>query len=236
MNESIRLSKQLAKLVSCSRREAELYIKGGWVRVDGEVIEEPHFKVLDQTIELHSMAKAVPLEPATMVFHHPVEADPAMALQCITPASHVENDSSLVRMLKSHFIGLTQPLPLQPGASGIVAFTQDWRVQRKLTEDADRMEEEYNVEVDGELAEDHFAKLRHGLIFEGKPLKPVKVSWQSEARLRFAIKNPRPGQIRFACEQVGLKVLSMKRLRIGRIALSKMPPGQWRYLGAQEQF
>jgi len=38
------------------------------------------------------------------------------------------------------------------------------------------------------------------------------------------------------CEQVGLKVISIKRLRIGRIPLRKMPAGQWRYLPVSERF
>jgi len=38
------------------------------------------------------------------------------------------------------------------------------------------------------------------------------------------------------CESVGLKVLSMKRIRLGRIPLGKLPPGQWRYLHAGERF
>ena len=47
-----RLSKRLARELPCSRREAELYIAGGWVRVDGRIVEEPQFKVVDERIEL----------------------------------------------------------------------------------------------------------------------------------------------------------------------------------------
>ena len=52
MTEPIRLSKRLAELVGCSRREAELYIEGGWVQVDGQTVEAPYFKVQTQRIEL----------------------------------------------------------------------------------------------------------------------------------------------------------------------------------------
>jgi 16S rRNA U516 pseudouridylate synthase RsuA-like enzyme len=48
MSDPIRLSKRLIELVGCSRREAELFIEGGWVTVDGEVIDEPQFKVDQQ--------------------------------------------------------------------------------------------------------------------------------------------------------------------------------------------
>jgi len=43
---------RLAEMRSCSRREAELYIAGGWVRVDGQVVEEPQFMVAQQQVEL----------------------------------------------------------------------------------------------------------------------------------------------------------------------------------------
>ncbi len=71
MTDPIRLSKRLAELTACSRREAELYIEGGWVSVDGEVIEEPQFKVLDQRVELLPGARAETIEPATLLLHKP---------------------------------------------------------------------------------------------------------------------------------------------------------------------
>ena len=67
-------------------------------------------------------------------------------------------------------------------------------------------------------------------------LPPCKVSWQNETRLRFAIKAVQGGQLRAMCEQVGLEVVSIRRLRIGRISLGKLPVGQWRYLAAGERF
>ncbi|NQD93863.1 RNA-binding protein, partial [Pseudomonas sp. CrR25] len=71
MTDPIRLSKRLIELVGCSRREAELYIEGGWVLVDGQVVEEPQFKVLAQRVELHPDAVAAPLEPVTLLLHVP---------------------------------------------------------------------------------------------------------------------------------------------------------------------
>ncbi len=235
MTESVRLAKRLAHLLPCSRREAELYIQGGWVRVDGVAVEEPQFRVTDQNIELDPQAKAEPLEPATILLHQLPEADPGMAAQLISPASHAPDDRSR-RILKAHFVRLSPTLPLQPGAGGLAVFTQDRRVLRKLTEEADRIEQEYIVEVAGTLAPGGLELLQHGLSFDGRALPPNKVSWQNEDRLRFALKDPRPGQIRDVCEQVGLRVLSMKRIRIGRLPMAKLQPGQWRYLDRRERF
>lgn len=236
MTEPLRLSKRLARLLPCSRREAELYIKGGWVQVDGRVVDEPHFRVTDQNIVLLPHARAEPVTPATILFHCPADCAPDDAVQLITPGSHVPDDPSDIAMLNSHFKRLSPALPLQTGAGGLTAYTQDRRVLRKLTEDAGGIEQEYNVEVAGELAAEGMKLLRHGLRFDGRTLPPCKVSWQSENRLRFALKDPRPEQIRDACEQVGLQVLAMKRIRIGRVPLAKLPPGQWRYLDVRERF
>jgi 23S rRNA pseudouridine2604 synthase len=54
--------------------------------------------------------------------------------------------------------------------------------------------------------------------------------------LRFAVKNPQPGQIEHQCEGVGLEVRAIKRLRIGGVSMSKLLPGQWRYLAPGERF
>ena len=54
--------------------------------------------------------------------------------------------------------------------------------------------------------------------------------------LRFALKGERPGQIAYLCECVGLQVEAMKRIRIGRVAMSSLPVGQWRYLLPHEKF
>jgi len=238
MTDPIRLAKRLAELVHCSRREAELYIAGGWVKVDGEVVEEPQFMVSAQKVDLHPDATLVPVEPVTILFHQPsdaqINADSIKQLLC--DDTRAADDHSGIRLLKQHFFRLTQCTPLELHASGLSVFTQDFRVTRKLTDDAATIEQEYVVEVAGELVPDGLKLLNHGLSFNGKPLPPVKVSWQNETRLRFALKGVKPGQIAHMCKAVGLQVSSMKRLRIGRVSMSKLPVGQWRYLMPYEKF
>jgi 23S rRNA pseudouridine2604 synthase len=126
-------------------------------------------------------------------------------------------------------------------ASGLMVLTQDGRVWRRLSEDGDEIEQEYLVEVSGEIAAYGLRKLSHGLQYNGRPLPPCKVSWQNEIRLRFAIKGVQGGQLRDMCAQVGLDVVAMRRLRVGKIPIGKgpdgaMPPGQWRYLPIGERF
>jgi len=239
MSDSIRLSKFLVELISCSRREAELYISGGWVMVDGQVVDKPQFMVSQQEkVELHPEASLTPLAPVTILFHQtPVAGmDANAAQQLICADTRTADDPSGIRITQQHFVRLKQCIPLEKNASGLLVFTQDFRVERKLIDDAATIEQEYIVEVAGELSADGLKQLNHGLNFNGRPLPPIKVSWQNEARLRFALKGVQPGQIAHMCKSVGLQVLAMKRIRIGRMSMAKLQPGLWRYLMPYERF
>jgi 23S rRNA pseudouridine2604 synthase len=80
------------------------------------------------------------------------------------------------------------------------------------------------------------ALLRHGLSLDGQALKPAQVDWQNPEQLRFVLTEGKKRQIRRMCEQVGLHVVGLKRIRIGRVVLGNLPVGQWRFLGVDERF
>ena len=86
------------------------------------------------------------------------------------------------------------------------------------------------------LPDSELKRLNHGLWLDGKPLLPAKVRWQNEDQLSFTLREGKKRQIRRMCEAVGLKVLGLKRVRIGKVKLGDLPTGQWRYLSADEQF
>ena len=99
-----------------------------------------------------------------------------------------------------------------------------------------KLEQEYLVEVAGEVPASTLERLKKGWLHKGTQFPPCKASWQSEQRLRFALKNPAPDLLRQICTALGLKVLGMKRIRIGGVPMTKLPVGQWRYLGDKERF
>ena len=240
MSEPIRLAKRVAAILECSRADAERYVEGGWVSVDGVVIDRPQHKVTTEVVTIDDDASLTPPEPATLLLHKPAGFDAItgnnLASTLATPATRWIDDVSGTRLLKRHFANLTPMVPLDREASGLVVLTQDGRIWRRLSEDGDEIEHEYIVEVSGEIAPWGLRRLNHGLSHEGRVLPPCKVSWQNEVRLRFAIKGCQGGQLRDMCRQVNLDVVSIRRIRIGRIPLGKMPEGNWRYLPANERF
>jgi 23S rRNA pseudouridine2604 synthase len=222
-DDAIRLAKRVAAQVPCSRADAERYIAGGWVTVDGAVAEDPATRVTDQQqVGLLPGATAIEPEPVTIVFHKPAGCSVDAAMAMLTP----ETLEGSERFLKRHVHRLSAPLPLEIAATGLVVYTQDYQLGRRLAE-ADRFEQEYVAQVTGAIAEGGLASLNSGAI---------KVSWQSEGRLRFAGKGMRPGMVAEMCEGVGLELLSLKRLRIGRVSLAKLPEGRWRFLTGFERF
>jgi 23S rRNA pseudouridine2604 synthase len=201
-----------------------LYIEGGFVTVDGQVVEEPGARVAEHhTVVLADDAELLESEPVTILLNKPAGVD---ALSCLRPENR-SSDAQGMRVLKRHFNNLTACLPLDVGVSGLFVFTQDFRVARKLVEEAAKMEQELIVEVAGKIAAGGLDKLNQGT---------GKVSWQNEHRLRFAVKPPKPALIDKLCADVGLQATVIKRIRIGRIAMSSLPAGQWRFLQPHERF
>ena len=241
-DDAIRLAKRVAAQLGCSRAEAERYIAGGGISVDGQVVEDPASRVLpSQDVRLLPGASGEEAPPVTILLHKPagfnsgVGARGEPALACLTPETLAPGHGQ-PRFLKRHLTKLTLTSPLETDASGLVVYTQDFRVARKLVEEASRVEQEYIVDVSGTIQEGGLALLNHGLSFSGKPIAPMKVSWQSEHRLRFALKDVRPGLIDHMCRAVGLEIVEMRRIRIGRVPMAGLQAGQWRYLLDYERF
>jgi 23S rRNA pseudouridine2604 synthase len=73
-------------------------------------------------------------------------------------------------------------------------------------------------------------KLREGIYIGGELFSAKSVDIINENQLRFILTEGKHRQIRRMCEQVGIKVVALKRVRIGNIKLRSLPVGQWRYL------
>ncbi|RFO95902.1 RNA-binding protein [Rhodoferax lacus] len=266
-----RLSKRVMQLKGCSRSEAEQYIECGWVMVNGVVVEDPPFRVQQQTVTMDPAASLLNMADVTLILNKPsgwldgVEEEdddeddaprPASgprgrggkgakprvdnARSLLTAANHCPHDPAEIRLLKRHLLHLEAEVPLETGASGLVVFTQDWRTTRKLSEDLGSMEHEIIADVAGEVDEEALQKIARALKDERTPLPHTKFSVNSSSeemsKLRFAIKGAHPGLVAYLCERGGLQLLAMRRIRLGRVTLSDLPVGQWRYLSVHEKF
>lgn len=242
--EKVRLSKLMSEQGLCSRREADSYIEQGLVFVDGERISELGTRILPtQKITLAKGAQVQQQARVTILLHKPMgyvsgqaEDGYQPAVTLVNAASRFAEDKAPLRFMPAHLKGLAPAGRLDIDSTGLLVLTQDGRIAKLLIGDDSRIEKEYLVRVQGTLSEQGLKSLNHGLSLDGQALKPAKVSWQNEDQLRFVLREGKKRQIRRMCELVGLKVVGLKRVRIGQVKLADLPPGQWRYLRENERF
>lgn len=242
--EEPRLSKRMSELGLCSRREADEWIRKGWVRVDGKVVDVLGTRVSpDAKIEITRAAASEQGELVTIILHKPVgyvsgqpEDGHQPASVLVTPDNQWRDDRSQIRFKPAHLRGLAPAGRLDIDSTGLIVFTQDGRVAKRLIGQNSEVEKEYLVRVEGALGDDALARLRHGLVLDGVKLKPAQVSRLNADQLRFVLREGRKRQIRRMCELVGLTVTGLKRVRSGNVLLGALPVGQWRYLRRDERF
>ncbi|TDR71098.1 S4 domain-containing protein [Paludibacterium purpuratum] len=217
----VRLAKRMVELGLCSRREADEYIEQGLVKVDGEVVRvlgsrvEPH-----QHIELTRPATPLADVPVTLLYHRkPGDGGQWRTLLNVDTRWQDDHDEQvfLPRHLRQlHAFGATDDT-----CGGLLALTQDRRLLKKLAE----CEMEFLIAVDAAPALEALKQATVG-----------KLSRQSDRQLRLVMTQPAPGQIAALCAELGAPARSIRCIRIGRLALGKLPDGQWRYLQGWERF
>jgi len=247
--EIVRLSKLMAGRGICSRREADAFIEQGLVLVDGVVVNQLGTKVApDVEITLAPQAINKQKKLITIILNKPVgyvsaQPEPGYtpAIKLVTTANQFSKLAGKLvsrpdeRLRPEHLKGLAAAGRLDIDSQGLLLFTQDGRLAKKIIGEDSRVEKEYIVRVAGSLPDDKLQLLRRGLELDGRPLKPARVEWINRDQLRFVLNEGRKRQIRRMCELVGLEVTGLKRVRIGAIKLGNLPEGKWRFLKPEER-
>ncbi|MBQ9259280.1 MAG: rRNA pseudouridine synthase [Neisseriaceae bacterium] len=238
--ELIRLSKQMAQLNLCSRREADEYIEKGWVLVNGKPAVLGQKVCATDKIELLSKAQQNIHNKITVILHKPVgyvssqpEKNYLSALSLITADNFYSPNNE--PMPKLPIKGLAPAGRLDIDSTGLLLLTQNGVLAKKIIGEESLIKKEYLVRIQGKLDEQGLKLLNFGLSLDGKKLKPAIVTRQNEQQLKFILQEGKKRQIRRMCALVGVKVIGLKRVRIGKIKLADLPLGKWRVLKDNEQ-
>ncbi|OFZ31956.1 MAG: pseudouridylate synthase [Bdellovibrionales bacterium RIFCSPHIGHO2_01_FULL_40_29] len=238
--ELLRLSKLMSERGICSRREADDYIQRGYVFVNGERITELGTKVTpDVKITLDTPALRQQNNLVTIIMNKPIgyvsgQPEPGYepAIRLVKDSTQFSNQKRTLQHGDMKNLAVVGRLDID--SQGLLIFTQDGRLAKKLIGENSTVEKEYIVRVEGFLSKDDLARLNFGLELDGEKLKPAKVDWINEDQLRFILKQGKKRQIRRMCELVGLRVTGLKRVRVGKLMLGKLPEGRWRFLDPDE--
>ena len=231
-----RLAKRVAALRGCSRAEAERLVEGGWVQVDGVVVEDPAHRVQDQTVQVDPQARPDLLLPVTLLWHKPAGLDLAEG----QPVDGLLQAGPPLR--RWHLRQLRGVAALPPACSGLAVFGQEPRVLRRLLEDAALLEQEWMLDVAGHCDDERLRALESQAerLSLGQARPSLRLSRSSakdgRTRLRLAMKAGNAAALPGWLASAGLEALLLQRMRLGRVALGPLASGEWRLLGAHERF
>ena len=234
--EPQRVNKWLAGEGVCSRREAEELIAKGLVRIDGERVDDPGRKIAQgQSIEVGEASARPQL---SVVINKPVGVVSAQPEGDQIPAARLLTRTALVGKPIHMPTKRTRLAPLgrlDQDSRGLLLLSEDGVLAKAVIGPESKLDKEYLVRVEGRITDKKLALLRHGLMLDGRELKPAKIELIEPQRLRFTLIEGRNRQIRRMCDLVELEVVDLLRVRIGPLSLGELPEGKWRMLTSAER-
>lgn len=226
-----RLQKILSARGVLSRRAAERYIQAGRVSVNGVTA------VLGQTADPEQddiRVDGVPLpeekQKVYLLLHKP--------RGYVTTLSDEQGRKNVAELVSGCGTRVYPVGRLDLNSEGLLLMTNDGALTQKLTHPSHQVEKEYLVRVTGPV-EQALPILRRGMTidgvtYQGAKVKVVPTRDQGSRLLSMTICQGKNRQIRRMCAYGGLKVHRLCRIREGHLRLGDLPPGQWRYLTAEE--
>ncbi len=215
-----------------SRRQAEVLIGEGRVRVNGAVVRELGTRVgRRDRVEVDGVPARAE-EPVTILLHKPAGY--------ITSRADPEGRPVVLSLLPR--TGLPRLFPvgrLDWDSEGLLLLTNDGELANLLTHPRHGVPKTYHVKVKGQPEAAALRRLVDGVVSQGERL------WASEAAplartrenawISVTIEQGRTRQVRRMCEAIGHPVLRLTRVRLGPLALGDLPRGQWRPLTPAER-
>ncbi len=214
----MRIQKYLSEQKVCSRREAEVYITKGLVKVNGVVVTN----------------LATQIDPAV----DKIELDPSLLKsqqEKITIAIHKPRGViSSPELLPKQYQHLNSVGRLDKESEGLLLLSNDGAITASVTGADHTIEKEYEVTVRERVTDSKLAKMASGINLEDGITLPARTKAIDDTNFRIILREGRNHQIRRMCEAMHLTVVSLKRLRIGRIVLGDLKPGMYRILSEKE--
>jgi 23S rRNA pseudouridine2605 synthase/23S rRNA pseudouridine2604 synthase len=224
----IRLNKYLANLGLASRREADVLISKGKIKVNGKVITEMGTKVdpdkdkvkIDDSVikdreKLIYIALNKPKGYVSSV--KPTKQDPKIVLDLIDIPERI------------YPVGR-----LDKETTGLLLLTNDGTFVNKIIHPSSESEKEYEVTFPQLIPMGAIKKLEAGVKLNGEKTLPTKVKKVGPAKIQITLKEGKNRQVRRICQKVGYPVKTLKRIRIKGLRLGDLPLGRWRHLTKRE--
>ena len=232
--EKIRLQKYMSDAGVMSRRAAEKEIEDGTITVNGERAELGQ-KIDPERDEIRYKGRRVYL---------PDNIEKKTYIVLNKPRGYVTTMSDdlgrkCVAQLVSDVGCRVYPVGrLDKVSEGMLILTNDGDFANYMMHPSHEVPKYYNVRIEGIPTDEQLDKLSSPMEIDGFDIRPVAVTVlekdDEHCTLQMELYEGRNRQIRKMCEQVGLKIIRLKRIAIGDIPLGNLRLGKWRYLTPEE--
>ena len=233
----VRISKLLAARGICSRREADSYLERGLVLVAGRPATLGERVAPDAVITLAPAARARQERRVTILMNKPIGYVSGQAEKGYQTAHVLLTPDRYLGPGKAARVPADLAIAgrLDIDSQGLLVLTEDGRVARLLI-GGHGIEKEYHVRLAEPISDHDLRVLAGPLSLDDRALRPVLVRRLGPETLSLTLTEGRKRQVRRMVALIGHEVHSLKRVRIGRVNLGRLGPGQWRYLSAGERF
>jgi 23S rRNA pseudouridine2605 synthase len=221
----VRLAKFLAHGGVASRRRAEEIIASGRVTVDGAVVTDP--------------AKDVSTEDNVWVDGTPVAVEPREVWAVDKPPGVVSTARepgarpAVVELVDSR-ARLYPVGRLDADSTGLLLLTNDGELANRLTHPRYGVAKTYRARLAKPVSERGLAALRSGVELEDGPTAPTEVRRLAPTEIEIVLREGRNRQVRRMLEAVGNRVLELRRIEFGSLALADLGNGRARRLSEVE--
>jgi len=222
----VRLQKFLSSAGYCSRRQGEVYIQEGKVRVNGKVVSELGTKVdpdVDKIV-IHGQELTVKQSLLYIALNKP---------KSYVTTCNQKNEKIVVDLVdipeRIYPVGR-----LDKDSTGLLLMTNDGNLHHHLLHPSFDHEKEYVVTVATPISDSALARMEKGITILGEKTRPAIVKRLSGKRFLIRLKEGKNRQIRRMVKKTGNHVIALKRIRVANIELGDLPEGAWRYLTKKE--
>jgi len=214
----MRLNKFIATTGYCSRRKADELIFGGQVEVNNEIILAPSYDVKDTDIVKVNNKLLSVINYKYYIFYKPTNVltsyDDSRGRKCLKD----------FEFFQKHNLAYSGRLDYK--SEGLILFTNNGELIYRLQTPKFRVEKEYEVEVDKNLTEKERLILENGLKTKEYNYGKCKITKTGEKNYRVILTEGKNREIRNMFNYFGINVIKLKRVRIGRLNLNGLKPGE----------
>lgn len=225
----IRLNKYIANAGICSRREADVLIATGAILVNGEVVTEMGHKVMP-TDEVRYGDKILQREkPVYVLLNKPKDY--------ITTTDDERGRANVMELVRDACEERIYPVGrLDRDTTGLLLFTNDGELTKKLTHPSSEIEKTYAVELDKPFASVDMDVLRNGVELRDGKITPDEVEYVGESKkeVGITIHSGKNRIVRRIFESLGYEVVKLDRVIFAGLTKKDLPRGRWRFLTKNE--